>query len=68
MAVENVRVRIDIDEVWPIYSLVEPQGNAGVVVDVPERLFDEFVAVHAEFDRIQRELHRLYEQFKPDKS
>lgn len=61
---ENVRVRIDIDEFWPIYSLVEPKGNSGVVVDVPERLFYEFVAVLAEFESIQRELHRLYEEFK----
>lgn len=62
---ENVTVRIDIDEVWPIYSLVEPQGNAGVILDVPEQLYNEYQVAAAEFDRIQRELHRLHEEFKP---
>lgn len=65
---ENVRTRIDIDEVWPIYSLVEPQGNSGVIVDVPEQLFNEYQVAAAEFDRIQRELHRLYEVSKNEKS
>lgn len=64
---ENVRVRIDIDEVWPIYSLFEPKGDVGTVVDVPEQLFNEYQVAAAEFDRVQRELHRLYEESKEKK-
>lgn len=66
MAVENVKARIEVDELWPIYSLVASDANHGVFVEIPEQLFNEYQVAEAEFDRIQRELHRLHEEFKSE--
>jgi len=64
MAVENVKVRIDIDEIWPIYSLVEPDSDHGVIVEIPEGLFNEYQLASNEFERVQQLLNRIYEDVK----
>lgn len=65
---ENVKVRIEIDEVWPIYSLFQPKEDERMVIEVPEQLFNEYQIAASEFERIQRELHRLYESVKEEPS
>lgn len=59
----KMRVRIDVDEMWPCYSVVDISDKYGVghIHEVPDELVDEAKAISDKFDEIQRKLEKIYE-------
>lgn len=55
-----VQVRIDADEVYPVYE--ETRGMAGVLIEVEDETLARWRRVAAEYATVQAEMHTLAEQ------
>lgn len=53
----NMKVRIDIDERYPVYDI----GGVGEEVDIPEDKLNWIKQVFAEFEAVQQYLKQLYQ-------
>lgn len=56
-----MRINVSVDEVYPYYIFEEGSAAGGVEAeyDVPQELWDEFVAARAAFDRAEGKLLKL---------
>lgn len=60
-----MKMHLDWDEWYPVYSLDEPQSEVryGMAVDVPEGLVRRYRQAHREWTAVQDKLHALrYEE------
>lgn len=56
-----VKLNIDIDEKWPIFSLDSPENpNGPWVVDVDDDFYRQYCANFRKFQEIQINLQRIY--------
>ena len=57
-----MRVRLDRDEWWPVYTveIPGPDDASGLFVAIPEELHERYLSAMAEFVAVQGELSRLW--------
>ena len=55
----KIRVKIDHDEWYPVYSIDNGPGAYGDAVDVPYDLLCEYKSAKAMWDRIQKKLRLI---------
>jgi len=60
----SMKMAIDIDEWYPVYTIHKRRIMGCVDVDIPQELVERFDKVSYEFSVIQSELRQLYQAAK----
>lgn len=60
MAKTKARVRIYVDEVYPVYFIDIDSSNLSVEVDIDEELYQKYVKAKKAWDEVQAELKAIY--------
>lgn len=59
---EMIKVVIDKDEWYPVYTFAEiTEYNAHRAINIPKSLHDKWVTIESDFDKVQEELSHLIE-------
>lgn len=53
---DRVKVYVDSDEWYPVYSVVDSDTYGGIEVEVPQGTLDRWQSVAAEFEDVQNEM------------
>lgn len=57
-----MKLEIDKDEVWPVYSLVPAREWTKEPLNLPDELYSEFLEIQYKFNKMQKQLEEIYEQ------
>lgn len=57
-----MRVQIDMDEVWPVYSITEPYRNDVAIIDIPDEFLLEYQETQTKYEAMQEKLKEYHEQ------
>lgn len=72
-----MRIKIQIDEKWPIYSVIDADGDSSEVdfgrvameneiIDVPDELGERFIRVQQQYEVVQAELQEIFDRIEED--
>ena len=56
-----MRVEIDVDEKWPIFSLSHVLEQGGVGVEIPDEFVERFLEVQEEYEIMQNKIKEIYD-------
>ena len=62
MSARTEQIGVDKDEWYPVFSITEPHLTYSRTLDAPAEFIERARIVFAEFEEIQRELSKLYEE------
>lgn len=57
-----MKLVVDCDEVWPIYSVRKANNLSRQFSECPESLLDEYIEVKEKYDFIQKKLKHYYDK------
>lgn len=59
-----IKVRIDVDELWPVYFIREPWKHLpNEFIEIPEAVYKEIKEVQEKYDKIQAMLKEYSDEF-----
>ena len=59
-----MKVKISEDESFPDYSLYGETVGYGHLIEIDHELYERYTRVSKEYDNLQKELRKLYEEIK----
>jgi|GEM_PF-5325545 len=57
-----MRVEIDVDEKWPVFSLSHVLEQGGVGVEFPDEFVERFLELEEEYEKMQDMIKEIYDK------